>query len=106
MPADPGLQAERTVLAWQRSAVATGVNAALLLRAGWLAHSLVLALCGALMFAFAAGMATQGWQRAGALLSVPPRLNLHPRIVFCYCACAMLVCMVAAGSNLLAVFLK
>jgi uncharacterized membrane protein YidH (DUF202 family) len=67
-PRDPGLQAERTSLAWNRTAVTVVANALLALRAGLaqqrtvvVALGMVLLMCGAALTAF-------GWIRRRQLL--------------------------------------
>lgn len=62
MVRDPGLQPERTALAWSRTALAMLVNALILLRAGIVGGQAVLAGIGLLLLA-AAGL-TQSVARA------------------------------------------
>lgn len=57
LPRDPGLQPERTALAWNRTALAVAINAALVLRAGALGGSPLFVAVGVLLL-LAAGAAT------------------------------------------------
>ena len=81
-PRDPGVQPERTALAWSRTGLALLANAMLVLRAGWTTESvsvvtlgvLLLAACGA---AFACG----AWRRhrlvSGVVPLAPPALVIQ-----------------------------
>jgi uncharacterized membrane protein YidH (DUF202 family) len=78
---DPGLQAERTALAWTRTALSIFVNALLALRTGWASgEASVTALGVALMLAAASAAACGAWRRhrllgaRGAL--APPALAI------------------------------
>ncbi|HUG26290.1 DUF202 domain-containing protein [Piscinibacter sp.] len=69
---DPGLQSERTQLAWVRTGVAIVVNAALLLRVGALSHSTALLICAALLGAISTVVIALGFQRGRRLASAGP----------------------------------
>ncbi|WP_353810492.1 DUF202 domain-containing protein [Agromyces sp. SYSU T00194] len=64
---DPGLQPERTALAWGRTALAIAVNALLVLRSGFVSDQPVLAALGVVLFASAAAAAAYGVVRAREL---------------------------------------
>lgn len=65
---DPGLQPERTALAWRRTALAIFVNGALLVRAAVEAQSPLLAVVSVLILASALATAAVGSHRRTALI--------------------------------------
>jgi uncharacterized membrane protein YidH (DUF202 family) len=68
-PRDPGLQAERTALAWSRTALAIAVNAVLVLRSGLVAGQPALAAAGVVLFAISAAAAAYGVIRRRELIA-------------------------------------
>ncbi|GAA4371915.1 DUF202 domain-containing protein [Agromyces bauzanensis] len=75
---DPGLQPERTALAWTRTALAIAVNALLSIRAGFVAGEPWLVAIGVLLFAasgaaFAIGTVRRRQLSGERLVISPPR---------------------------------
>lgn len=66
---DPGLQPERTVLAWRRTAFALLVNGILLLREAAVRGSPALTITGVVLLVCCVGLSSVGVQRRRALLS-------------------------------------
>lgn len=74
---DPGLQAQRTALAWHRTGLAVLVNALVILRSGVSTGQPLLTVLGALLLAGAAGVAAGGVWRSRAL-SLGPHAAATP----------------------------
>ncbi|MFK0194202.1 DUF202 domain-containing protein [Kitasatospora sp. NPDC090308] len=66
-PRDPGLQPERTLLAWSRTALVLAADALLVLRTGYLRGSPGLAALGGVLALAAAGLYAHGVRRRGAV---------------------------------------
>ncbi|MFP1736883.1 DUF202 domain-containing protein [Lonsdalea quercina] len=83
LPRDPGVQPERTVLAWSRTAILLLVNTALLLKAGTLSTQPLLLAAGLLLLL--ASLAIFIWvplrlraiQRAPQTHSIPPTILMR-----------------------------
>lgn len=95
-PYDPGLQAERTVLAWRRTAVAVLVNALLWLRAGLADGDSALLLLGMALLALAAGFHVCGRQRGRALATGARPAPAHPALMRALALGTALACLLAA----------
>jgi uncharacterized membrane protein YidH (DUF202 family) len=67
-PRDPGLQGERTALAWGRTALAVFVNALLVVRAGVVESAPILTVCGLALVAVAVLVAGFGHLRSRELI--------------------------------------
>lgn len=98
-PYDPGLQAERTVLAWSRTAFAFLVNAMLWLRAGLADHDSALLLLGAALMALAAGFHVCGKRRGRALTTGARPAAADPALMRALALGAALACLLAAVAS-------
>lgn len=89
---DPGLQGERTALAWSRTSLALFANGLLTLRTGWInGESFITALAGLLLFG-AVAMGAYGRFRRGQLIglevpSAPPAFAMGTAALFSIAAC-------------------
>lgn len=95
MSRDPGVQPQRTALAWQRTALSILVNGALLVRAAAQAHSGGLWFAAVLVVVAALAMFAVGWYRHRSLtleLASPP---VHAALMV-ICLCAVLLACVAS----------
>ena len=92
---DPGLQAERTALAWNRTALAVLVNALLVLRSGWSSRTASLTVLGiALMAAAGAAIAYGAWRRRHLTSDHP---SIAPRAAAVAIAAGVALATCAAG---------
>ncbi|WP_353827149.1 DUF202 domain-containing protein [Agromyces sp. SYSU T0242] len=66
-PRDPGLQPERTALAWSRTSFAIAVNGMLVLREGLVGDRPSLVAASAVVFVGAVVILAAGWQRRRVL---------------------------------------
>lgn len=98
-PYDPGLQAERTVLAWSRTAFAFLVNAMLWLRAGLADGDSALLLFGLALLALAAGFHACGKRRGRALTAGARPVPVHPALMRALALGAALACLLAAVAS-------
>ncbi|GAA2838069.1 hypothetical protein GCM10010441_72990 [Kitasatospora paracochleata] len=90
---DPGLQPERTLLAWSRTALLLAVNALLILRSGLLGQQPGLAALGGVLAGAAAWFHWYGTWRRRRQLGRPSVVGHGP-----VRAMALVVLLVAAGS--------
>jgi uncharacterized membrane protein YidH (DUF202 family) len=101
-PRDPGLQAERTALAWSRTGLAVFVNAVLALRSGWASGETSITVLGlALLVAAAAAALCGGWRRrhllSGHPMIAPPAIVIAGAAGVTWLACAAAIASVAAA---------
>jgi len=91
---DPGLQAERTALAWSRTALAVLANALLVLRSGWVSERITITAFGFVLLLAAAAIYLHGaWRRRELLTAyraVAPRAGvMGAAAVIALAACAI-----------------
>lgn len=100
---DPGLQGERTALAWNRTGLSLGVNALVALRTGWVSGHGVLTVVGVLLLLSAAAVVVYGNHRGRALSdhdSHLPSLTASPRSVGLVAAATLTACAAGVASVL------
>jgi uncharacterized membrane protein YidH (DUF202 family) len=99
-PRDPGLQGERTSLAWNRTALTMFVNAVLILRAGLSSDTVPITAVGIVLLAGAgAGAACGAWRRR-ALLHHPLVTAPPPAVILGVALATLLACAAAVASVL------
>jgi uncharacterized membrane protein YidH (DUF202 family) len=87
---DPGLQGERTALAWSRTALALAANAALTIRSGLTNQAPPVLFLGAVLLVAAAMLVPlSGWRRKQLLKAQKP-ISAQPRLLLAVCLLAML----------------
>jgi uncharacterized membrane protein YidH (DUF202 family) len=86
---DPGLQPERTLLAWLRTLLAMGVNDCLVIRAGWMGGHGSLTIAGALLFTMTAGLTLLALSRATQLHTASPTAPKCSLMILASSACAI-----------------
>jgi uncharacterized membrane protein YidH (DUF202 family) len=99
-PRDPGLQGERTSLAWNRTALTMFVNAVLILRAGLSTDTISITAAGIVLLAAAGGGAACGAWRRRALLHDPLATAPPPALVLGVALATLLACAAAVASVL------
>jgi len=100
MKRDPGLQPERTALAWRRTALAMLVNGGLLVRAAVESHAPALGTVAVLVLLASMLMFAVGAHRRQALVQAATHRAPHAAIVLLLLAAVWLACG-AALMNLL-----
>lgn len=92
---DPGMQPERTAIAWDRTALALVMNAVLMIRSGLRAHSYVLLISGIALVGLALAMGRAGLIRRRQLVAAQPNA---PSVVLLAFATAATVFAGACGA--------
>ena len=92
---DPGLQPERTALAWNRTAMVGIVNAVLALRSGIANDQQLVMILGTILLGAAAAVMTFGALRRRNLTSAEPALAPSPAMMLATTGFALLACATA-----------
>ena len=92
-PPDPGLQAERTALAWNRTGLVMLANALLALRAGWASRETpITVLAFVLLVAAGAAILYGAWRRRHLLngrgMIAPSAISIATAAIITLVACA------------------
>jgi uncharacterized membrane protein YidH (DUF202 family) len=99
---DTGVQPERTALAWDRTSLALGVNAVLVMRSGLRVHSPALLVVGAVLVGLALALTWVGLVRRRQLASAQPRAPL-PALIGLAAAATMMAGACGAWGLLLSI---
>lgn len=97
-PRDPGLQAERTALAWNRTAIAVVANALLALRAGLIQQRMIVVALGIALLLCAGALTMFGWARRKHLLGQDQLFSPSPAMVAAATVFAMTCSLVALAT--------
>ncbi|GAA2028962.1 hypothetical protein GCM10009819_10860 [Agromyces tropicus] len=100
VPRDPGLQPERTALAWSRTSFAIAVNGLLVLREGVLSERTTLVAASVVILVGSAVILGVGWQRRRALDAAGTPLPLPLPMAWTALGATLLACLAAAWSIL------
>lgn len=98
---DPGMQAERTALAWGRTAMTVVVNALLALRAGIVGQRWPVTALGIALLVSAAAVMTFGAVRRRQLLSDGGPVSPSPAMMRGTVVFALIACVTAIASTVL-----
>lgn len=97
---DLGLQAQRPVLAWSRTALALTINVLLALRAACVGEHSGTATIAIVLFVAAAATQAYGRSRRGALLAMGVLGAPPAAAMACVCDVALFACALGSASNI------
>ncbi len=95
---DPGLQPERTALAWNRTGLAMLVNALLALRTGWTSHQSPITVLGFVLLLASGAIIFYGAWRRRHLVHGHGTIAPSAHAVAAVAAATLLACAVALAS--------
>lgn len=96
LPSDPGLQPERTALAWRRTALALSANGLLVGRSALVESSVWLGAIAVIVLLGSAGLLVVAWDRRRSLLGAEiPQAAPHAAVVAAVVAAAFLISVAA-----------